>query len=224
MRLKYSLLLSISLHLLGIILLILHLPVREIPIEEEIISIELVTKKEENSVKKSINTIDHVDIENVERDLKASVNRPEKNSYISESYSVDLVLKDTALSEHDSYNTSQTDWESFEMNLLEFQPDEEIIDDEITEEPEIVWNGDSREVVFNSYIDFSSFPETSFTGVGATVSFSVNESGEVFNVIVVPPGSGSIDFDILIKQYVSRFRFNKRDKISSGELVVKYKK
>lgn len=225
MRLNYPLILSIIIHLLLIFSLILQLPEVEEPVEESVIEIELVTKKEEKSVKKGSNNINHVDIKDIDTEVDVSTSNPERDRYLMNESNFDLVLQETTIQSDTTDVQHSFDVEDFEMVLMDFSPVEEIIEEVVEDNsPEFRWEGDSREVVYNSYIDFSSFPETSFTGVGATVSFSVNENGEVFNVEVLPPGSGSTDFDILIKQYVSRFRFNKRDEVSRGELVVKYKK
>lgn len=225
MNLKFPLVLSISIHLIFFILIILSLPIKEQEKEAEKINIELITKKIENKIKQKSEVIGkNVDIIQEKKEIKPTLDKPKSNNYkeVFLDFEPDLLVKNTLIYDNDISATGSLN--DFENSLLSLVPVEEIFVQEETDDLSIVWEGAKREVITNSKINFSKFPKDSFTGVGVHVEFMVDISGEVYDVNILPPGSGSMEFDILIKQYVSKFVFNKGDKSSKGDLFIVYHK
>lgn len=114
---------------------------------------------------------------------------------------------------------------TFQSSLESLIPQVQVeLEDTSQEGISISWGGDEREVENINYIDFNKFPKESFTGVGLNVEFSVTSRGDVYDVKIVPPGSGSIEFDILVIEYVSDFKFKPGNSISNGEIKIVYEK
>lgn len=221
------LLLSISLHLIIIIFILILFPTAEVEPEDEKISVEILFKKEEKSIEKREFIDKSVDIIDNEQVVETVIEQPKRDRYIEQVTfnEPDLVILNKIETDSTSEVISTFDQVDFESSLENLMPVIEFEEDIPEEESlDISWDGEQREMLHNSYIDFSSFPKESFTGVGVVAEFMVNKHGEVYNVNIVAPGSGSIDFDILIKQYVSKFSFNPGDNTSIGEIFIVYKK
>lgn len=227
MNKKVPFIISLTIHIIMFITIILFFPKEEVKIKEEKIKVELVYQKEEKPVEKRPFKENNVDIIDNTVVYEVSTKLPTKETYIDEvSFNEpDLVILSTYESETTKNTNTTFNKDSFEDSLEDLMP---VIDmGEVSENDEsliISWNGDKRDFIHNSQIDFSKFPEDTFTGVGVKVEFMVNPVGEVFNVNIIPPGSGSIDFDILIKQYVLKFKFNPSKINSRGEVLIVYKK
>lgn len=226
MNTKFSLVISVSIHIAIILIFVLFTPETDEVVEDNKINIELVTKKEEKSVKERDVNSENVDIKSGSKDIKTSLKEPKSNNYIQNfvEYSPDLVVQNSPRDLDQPQSDIGFDISEFENSLTDLMPVEEFIEVENSEDPTIKWEGERRDIQKNSNIDFSSFPKESFTGVGVDVEFMVNTEGEVFSVYVKPPGSGSVEFDILIRQYVTKFVFNKGEITSRGEIFIVYKK
>lgn len=218
---------SISIHIILFIIVILLFPTKEVEVEQEIIKVQLVFKKEEKIIEKRNIPINNVDIIDNTSSIKTSSDKPKRDTYIDElSFNEpDLVILNKQDNDTPQKSESYFNKNSFEDSLSELMPMVEFDEDIVSgDDLNISWDGDKRDIITNSNIDFSSFPKNSFTGVGVKVNFTVNPAGEVFNVSITPPGSGSIDFDILIKQYVLKFKFKQSETNSIGEVLIVYKK
>ncbi len=197
----------------------------EVPAEESL-KIELVHKTEviKNNKQKFIDS--DVDIKSSD-EVKNMVETPTKSNYIDTSDEAlpDLLLNNSLNENWDVASFEIPDNGEFEQSLETLMPEiDDFLVEETADEYSISWDGEVREFIGTRNIDFSSFPEQSFTGVGVQVEFMVNLKGKVYGVNVIEPGSGSIEFDILITQYVSKFTFDTGDIISRGEVFIVYKK
>lgn len=226
MNQKSSLIISVSIHIILLLIFLLFTPETEEVPEEKKINIELVTKKEKKSTSERDVKGENVDIKSGSKDIKTTLEEPQSNNYTQNFIDKvpDLVVQSSPRDLDEPLSDIGFDISEFESSLSDLIPVEEFLEAPISEDITIKWEGDRREIQKNSNIDFSSFPKESFTGVGVHVEFMVNAEGEVFSVNVKPPGSGSVDFDILIRQYVTKFMFNKSEITSKGEIFIVYKK
>ncbi len=226
MNQKSSLIISVSIHIILLLIFLLFTPETEEVPEEKKINIELVTKKEKKSTSERDVKGENVDIKSGSKDIKTTLEEPQSNNYTQNFIDKvpDLVVQSSPRDLDEPLSDIGFDISEFESSLSDLMPVEEFIEAPESEDITIKWEGDRREIQKNSNIDFSSFPKESFTGVGVHVEFMVNAEGEVFSVNVKPPGSGSVDFDILIRQYVTKFMFNKSEITSKGEIFIVYKK
>lgn len=226
MNIKFPLILSLSIHIIFILVAILLFPENEIVVEDEIIKVDLVFKKEEVKIEKRNFAEKSVEIVETPNNLKTNVPDPLRDTYIDilPVSEPDLViLNNYEISDLPSVSNFNSG--DFENALEELMPIIELDDDSNTSDSlNISWDGEVRDIVTSSYIDFSSFPKSSFTGVGVTATFVVNPEGVVYDVKIIPPGSGSTEFDLLVEQYVRRFKFKVSDKNSKGEVIIVYKK
>ncbi|OQY36867.1 MAG: hypothetical protein B6229_09225 [Spirochaetaceae bacterium 4572_7] len=221
---KTSFVLSILIHIVILLLLLSITFNPPLPIEKSPIQITMI--RHVNELSEHRKNIDNSSVDIVESSVvrhDGGIEISEKGSYIADIISVepDLIINSSQLEKI----TDSMSIGGFEESLLDLMGDIELFDD-ITEESnyDIKWDGEEREAVVNTYIDFSLFPKTTFTGVGLNVNFMVNLNGEVFDVKIVPPGSGSVEFDILIIQQVSKFKFKASNLTSKGEVYIVYQK
>lgn len=229
MNKKKPLIISIAIHIILFIVILLYKPYNEDESTNNKVNIELVFKKDKKYIESKAIIDKNVDIVDKSRPIEANVTIPIKESYIAtltDSPVPDLILMenpelDNSIKTSLVFNTAN--FEDSLSNLIDIEIMEPA-DEKVSDELSITWNGDSRDILRNSTIDFSSFPRDSFTGVGVHVEFMVNHRGEVFDVKVLPPGSGSIEFDILIGQYVGKFTFKEGETINRGEVFIVYKK
>lgn len=224
MRIPSSLIFSISIHLILIILFLLFFPEMEPFKKEERVKVELIVKKEEKAEAVENKTIRGDDIIERNRSINSDISIPHQTEYLISflNEAPDLIISNRESIHNDNVGFSGFDIDNFEESLADLLPVEDFVYED-SEDTGINWEGDSRTVLYNSTIDFSSFPKESFTGVGVKAEFMVNPEGEVYSVNIVPPGSGSVEFDILIKQYVTRFKFEKGETNSKGEIFIVYK-
>ncbi len=224
---KIPVIISILFHTLFFILLFKLLPNSQLKEPEQVkINIELIAKKDEKELEKEDIKSSDVDIVDNPVINDITIDNPESGNYLEEIVKTipDLVVRKKKEEKDDSLFTKGFSIAEFEESLSSLLPDEIFIENDDTEDNvKIEWEGEKRDIINNSNIDFSKFPKDSFTGVGVHVEFMVNTKGEVYGAQVLPPGSGSMDFDILITQYVSKFTFNKSDQKSKGEVYIVYK-
>ncbi|MGL1891713.1 MAG: hypothetical protein OCD02_08800 [Spirochaetaceae bacterium] len=232
MKLKISFLLSIIIHI-TILSFILFIEVPPEEPEEEIIkiNIEITSKNRDKNINNSdVEKIIEKSTDVISRNIvtETPTDTPVKNSYIDfiKVDNPELVISKKNYNASSDSSFDIPDLNDFEESLSEMIPMEDFLEEEEVnkEQFEISWDGESRDVIEQQFIDFSSFPKDSFTGVGVHVEFMVNSNGEVFGVEIKPPGSGSADFDILIKQYINKFTFKKGESTSKGEVIIVYKK
>ncbi|QEN03269.1 hypothetical protein EW093_00625 [Thiospirochaeta perfilievii] len=226
MNLKYPLIISLSLHLILLFALLLNLPQDNKVEEDSRIKIELIKKEEEIIEDSSEFNKESVDIKEVDTSITTTVAKPKKSDYLDEfiDISPDLVINSSSITDNLDSENFGFDIKNFENSLEELKPLDLFFEDEKSEDLNITWDGDNREIVNNAVIDFTQFPKESFTGVGVKVEFMVNSKGEVYSPNIIPPGSGSVEFDILIIQYVTKFKFSASSDISRGEIFIVYKK
>lgn len=223
MRKRFSFITSLLIHLLLIIVFLLTNFEDETVKEDEYLEINLIKKENLKSTYTNPLTGNETNIiSGSDADFTPEIDQPEYSNYIDvENMVPDDINTAPLISRSGQVANIRND---FESSLLTITPS--FLDD-LEEESDlysISWEGDKRTAVSSTEIDFSSFPSDSFTGVGVKVSFSVNNKGEVFDVLIIPPGSGSVEFDILIKSNVSRFSFNEAESISRGEVNIVYKR
>ena len=221
---KTPIVLSILIHIV-ILLILLSITFKpSIITEEKPIKVTIINSIEKRSEhKKDIDKSSHDIVERSNIRNNEDIEISEKGDYIDDIISPepDIIINSSALGDiTDIPNTGD-----LEESLTKFMGDIDILDD-IKEDTsyDIVWDGEEREAVTNTHIDFSLFPKTAFTGVGLHINFMVNLNGEVYDVIIAPPGSGSTEFDILIIQQVSKFKFRDSSSISKGEVYIVYQK
>lgn len=225
MNKRFSLSISILFHLILFVVFLFTDFKQEIKEEDETLKINLIKKSEvKRSVQKgSIISKADIAVSKVS-DKVYEIDMPGKKSYLQE-MAVDAD-QDSQVSDklvHSKRKLSNI--VDFEESLTGLTPKEkEIIKDNEKDNFSIRWDGEERKSTTNTSIDFSSFPTDSFTGVGVKAIFMVNKKGEVYGVEIAPPGSGSAEFDILVKQYVSKFTFSESDVVSRGEVFIVYNK
>ncbi|MBN2617054.1 MAG: hypothetical protein JXR64_01940 [Spirochaetales bacterium] len=218
-----SLSISLAFHVIILMVALVFLPQKKILEEEnDPISVEIILKNNNEIVPNSRDVIaQNVDIIESKNKKTPESSDPEVDNLIKTNQVADLVLRKK---EYDSdISIKKMDISSFEDSLTEMITFEELLE-ENESRPSIKWDSNNRTLQNNSSIDFSSFPEKSFTGVGVTVYFTVDKSGGVYDIEIKPPGSGSVEFDILVKQYVAKFHFSESESSSRGELTIVYKK
>lgn len=225
MKKSHSLIFSISFHLILVIIFLFIDIKRDIEVEEESIKINLI--KRSDARRGSKRGILNSDIDVVSGKTSRSISKietPKRTEYLKE-----LNVEESGnIHINDSIKHKRTDIskrEDFEKSLSDIVINSTVLEaEESSDRYSISWQGDERISTSNISIDFKSFPIDSFTGVGVKASFHVNPKGEVYGVEIAPPGSGSAEFDILIKKYVSNFTFSSSDVDSRGEVFIVYKK
>lgn len=225
---KYiPLILSITSHLIIIVVINITIKDRAIVSEDEQkIRIELIAKKIKKENSKEIIYDKDADIfTRVNSNIDQNSKQPDKSSYINIDHTINPEL---IISQREERNDlvsfdNINDLNDFENSLNDLILTQDIYTEEEDDNLSITWDNNSREIIKSIDIDFSMFPSETFTGVGIKVEFNVNQKGEVFDILIIPPGSGSTEFDIRIKQYVSRFTFNKSSENSKGDLIIVYR-
>lgn len=224
MKKAYPLILSFFCHIF-LFVLIYYVDFRDPPeIKEEPIEVKIIKKSEvkKERVKSPISS----DAKAVKSSKKITTKLEMPKSRVKLSENVYKDKKDINIRGNLNFNKREFNTlEEFEESLESIKPDSsEIFIEQDNSDYSINWKGEGRERTSNTDIDFSSFPLDSFTGVGVKAIFSVNKKGEVYDVEIEAPGSGSVEFDILVKKYISEFSFTESDIISRGEVFIVYKK
>lgn len=215
MRNLLALTVSILLHL-TLLYFILNL---DIEIEEKVkkkFSVTVV-KKEQETEKKSNNDFLEPSIRSNEMDPLL----PDSSNYIDSLISLTPVL-DSSIEFSNVVSTRKRE-DSFLNNLesLIVKPQIEMSEPDNSSKMSINWSGEGRKNRGSNEIDFTTFPKETFTGVDISVEFNVSENGEVYNSYIVPPGSGSVEFDILVLEYVNNFTFEEGE-VTTGVLKIIY--
>lgn len=221
MKKLLAVLISITLHLF--LLYFLLTTNYMLPVEEKKDSLKIVIKKKESAkggVKdKSTKKIEEIGVSN----FKQSLDRPDTNKYISTSdIAPDININETLFNNVVNVNID-SNIKSFEKSLENLMPD--VTEEFVIDYKDLVsfsWHKDSRSLLSSINIDFDSFPETAFTGIGINIDFKVSDRGDVYDVHIKPPGSGSIDFDILMVEYITSLKFEPGESSSSGEIKIVY--
>lgn len=221
MKKLLAILLSIIIHL-TLIYFILTIDF-EIHIEDKKESLNIVIKKKESRSRKSQNksTKSIEEVRNIE--FNQPLDKPESSNYISTNDISPVIDFNEMLFDKVVNIKKDRKIDSFEKSLEELMPD--ITQEIVTEYEESVsfsWYEDSRFLKSSINIDFDKFPKTSFTGIDISIEFKVSERGDVYDVKVIPPGSGSIDFDILMVEYITNLKFEPGESASSGEIKIIY--
>lgn len=216
MRNLLALIISISLHLI-ILYFIINV---EISIEKEVkekFEIKIVKKEKISNHSKAS--------EFIEPTLKSSEKtpiKPDSKNYIDPILSTPLPEIDTSQAFGRTISTSvKKDNYLHSLESLIVKPQIEMPELDNSSKMTINWTGEGRKSKGVNSIDFSTFPKETFTGVDLSVEFSVSSTGKVYNSYIVPPGSGSVEFDILVLEYVDSFTFEDGEE-TSGVINIIY--
>lgn len=212
-----ALILSISFHLVALYLL-LNIELKVEKEEVEKFEIKIVKKEESRRATKG-----DTFLEPVENIRDRSILNPNKSEFI-ESYidnSLPVITTDSSFASLISTRDIEDNFLDSLESLIS-KPQIEVSEEDKSSKMTINWAGENRKDRGSNYIDFSVFPKESFTGVNISVEFSVSTRGEVYNSVIIPPGSGSVEFDILVLEYINGFTFEPGDSVSTGVINIIY--
>lgn len=106
-----------------------------------------------------------------------------------------------------------------------FLEDDLLIPEEESQEVITVsWENEKRAFRSEPEINFSEFPGGIFSGIDVTVKILVDSNGNVFSADILPPGSGSSEFDRLLRVQVLKFTFEQKpgEEFNHGEIHIVY--